>query len=127
MTQQTSVHGSRSQLAHDAWARLPHGGRDAMRLQVQCQRSHHVAAVYDTDAGLVYVAPIRAHSHGSRDRVDEPHGSHEIEQWFDIIVAKDDPMIDDTVPAWCDCGHRALSRAAMLGWIAADEHKVVVD
>ena len=127
MTQHASTHETRRQAARRAWAELPHGGREAIRLDVQCARSHHVAAVYDTPAGRVFAAPVRGHSHGSRDRVDEPHGSHEVETWFDLITADDDPLVDDTVPAWCDCGPRTLSRAAMLGWIAAGERKVVVD
>lgn len=127
MAQQDTTHATRRQRAHDAWAALPHGGHDAVRLRVQCGRSHHVATVYDTAAGRVFVAPIRAHSHGSRDRVDEPHGDHDIETWVDLLDADGDPLTDDTVPAWCDCGPRTLSRVAMLEWIAAGERRVVVD
>lgn len=127
MTQRASTHEFRRQAARSAWAELPHGGRDSIRLDVQCARSHHVAVVYDTSAGRVFVAPVRGHSHGSRDRVDEPHGSHAVETWVDMLEAADDPLIDDSVPAWCDCGPRTLSRAAMLEWIAAGEHRVVVD
>jgi hypothetical protein len=127
MTQRQSTTESRHQAAHDAWSALPHGGRDAIRLQVQCARSHHVATVYDTPLGWVVVAPVRAHSHGSRDRVDEPHGSHDIDTWIDLIAPVDDQFVDDAVPAWCDCGHRTLSRSAMLGWIGAGERKVVID
>lgn len=126
MKQQQSTHESRRQAARDAWAALPHGGRDAVRLQVQCARSHHVASVYDTAAGWVFTAPVRGRSHGSRDRIDEPHGSHEVATWIDLIAPMDDPHVDDSVPAWCDCGRRTLSRAEMLGWIAAGERKVVV-
>jgi hypothetical protein len=31
------------------------------------------------------------------------------------------------MPAWCDCGQRTLSRAEVLKWIAAGEHRVVID
>lgn len=127
MTQHASTHESRQQAARDAWAVLPHGGRDAIRLQVQCARSHHVATVYDTPAGWVFVAPVRGHAHGSRDRVDEPHGSHQVDTWIDLIAPTDDLVVDDSVPAWCDCGPRTLSRDAMLAWIAAGERRVVVD
>ena len=46
---------------------------------------------------------------------------------LDLLEAGGDPLTDDTVPAWCDCGPRTLSRVAMLEWIAAGEHRVVVD
>ena len=127
MTQQALTHGSRSARAHDAWASLPHGGRDSVLLHCTCSRSHHVATVYDTAAGRVYVAPVRARSHGSRDRVDEPHGDHDVQYWCDLMGKGDDPGIDDAMPAWCDCGPRTLSRAALLGWLAAGEHRVVID
>jgi hypothetical protein len=127
MTQYASTHESRQQAARSAWSELPHGGRQSVRLDVQCAHGHHVAAVYDTPAGWVFVAPVRGHSHGSRDRVDEPHGSHAVDTWIDLIAPVDDLQVDDSVPAWCDCGPRTLSRAAMLEWIAAGEHRVVVD
>jgi hypothetical protein len=113
----------RHQFAREAWQVLPHGGRDSARLHVQCGRSHHVAVVYDTDAGLVYSAPVRPHSHGQRDLPDTMHGTAEPEQWFDLLDVAD----DDELPAWCDCGHRSLSRATVLDWVAAGEHRVVID
>lgn len=127
MTQHASTHESRQQAARDSWAALPHGGRDSIRLQVQCARSHHVATVYDTPAGWVFVAPVRGHAHGSRDRVDEPHGGHQVDTWIDLIAPADGLVADDSVPAWCDCGPRTLSRSAMLAWIAAGERRAVVD
>ena len=127
MTEQAVAHGVRSQRAHDAWSRLPHGGHDSARLRVQCGRSHHVATVYATDIGLVYVAPVRARAHGSRDRIDEPHGTREPERWFDLLGAGDGLMVDDGLPAWCECGQRTLSRRALTDWLAEGEHRVVVD
>ena len=44
-----------------------------------------------------------------------------------LLDAGGDPLADDSVPAWCDCGRRTLSRSAMLEWIAAGERRVVVD
>ena len=125
MTRQAEL-DTRHQAAHDAWARLPHGGREAVRLRVTCGASHHVATVYRTDAGLVYSAPLRGHSHGDRDRVDQPHRAQEIDLWFDWLAPDDAGMVDDAVPAWCDCGHRMLSRAAMLEWMDRGERRVVV-
>ena len=57
------THEDRSKVAEAAWSTLSSGGHDNVRLSVQCARGHHVATVYATDAGLVYVAPVRAHSH----------------------------------------------------------------
>jgi hypothetical protein len=127
MTEQRATHQVRAQQAHDAWSALPHGGRDAVVLQVQCGRSHHIAAVYDTAAGPVYAAQVHPRSHGSRDRVDEPHGNREPERWFDLLASEDPTTVDDALPAWCDCGHRSLSRAAVLAWLAEGEHRVIVD
>jgi hypothetical protein len=42
----------RHERAQQAWSALPHGGRNQVRLQVQCSRAHHVAAIYQTSAGL---------------------------------------------------------------------------
>jgi len=115
----------RRSAAQAAWEALPHGGHDRVLLQVQCARSHHVAAVYDTAAGPVYAAPVRPRSHGSRDRVDELHHDQDISRWFDLVLIDD--REDDELPAWCDCGPRKLSRAAITGWLAAHESRVVVD
>jgi hypothetical protein len=122
--QEKTAHERRT-AAQAAWEALPHGGHDRVLVQVQCARSHHVAAVYDTDIGPVYVAPVRPRSHGSRDRVDELHNDQEVTHWFDLLVVDDTE--DDGLPAWCDCGPRTLSRAAIREWLAAHEARVVVD
>ena len=103
--------------AQAAWEELPHGGHDHVLLQVHCARSHHVAAIFDTPQGPVYAAHVRARSHGSRDRVDEPHGDQEISRWFDFLEVDD--AGEDELPAWCDCGHRSLSRAT---FVAVETH-----
>ncbi len=115
----------RRNAAESAWAALPHGGHDQVLLQVQCARSHHVAEVYDTAAGPVYAARVRSRSHGSRDRVDEPHGDGRVDRWFDLVTVND--VHDDDLPAWCDCGHRTLSRAALTEWLGAHETRVIID
>ncbi len=127
MIHPASSHAERAAVAQAAWLRLPHGGRDGVRLRVHCARSHHVAAVYETDAGLVYLAPVRPRSHGSGDLPDQPHGDQAPHHWLDLLDPAAQPTADDALPAWCDCGHRALSRSAVLGWLAAGEHRVVVD
>ena len=125
MTEQLHTHHDRSEVAEAAWVDLPHGGRDAVRLQVQCGAGHHIAAVYRTPAGLVYMATVRSRSHGDHDLPDEPHDQAP-HHWFDLLEVEH-PTVDDALPAWCDCGHRSLSRVAVLDWISTGEHRVVVD
>lgn len=94
---------------------------DRQVLSAQCARSHHVAYVYDTDAGLVYWAVTGPHAHGSRDFVDTTHhGAGRGKEYIDLLAAG--PMIDDEVPAWCDCGPHTLSRSQLAGVIAAEHH-----
>lgn len=120
-------HQGRSQAAQTAWSSLPHGGHDKVRLQVQCAHGHHIAAVYATALGPVFVATVHSHSHGSRDLPDVPHGSQQPNRWFDLLDDAGASMVGDELPAWCDCGHRTLSRSAVRQWLQAGEHRVVID
>jgi hypothetical protein len=126
MGKAVGLHDLRSQQVERVLDALPHGGRDAITLRVQCAKSHHVATVYDTDLGLIYAAPVRARSHGSFDLPDQPHSGHDPARWFDLLRVPP-PATDDALPAWCDCGHRTLSRSEVLAWVAAGEHRVIVD
>jgi hypothetical protein len=45
---------------------------------------------------------------------------------LDLLEAPRDAA-DDTLPAWCDCGHRTLSRADILTWVADRERRVIVE
>jgi hypothetical protein len=83
-----------------------------------------VAVVYDIADGLVYAAPVRPRSHGARDLPDERRGRQGAARWTDFVAV---PDVDDLLPAWCDCGHRTLSRAKILAWIRDGEHRVIVD
>ena len=121
---ETLSHVERSDSARAAWSALPHGGHGAVRLSVQCARGHHVAVVYDTSIGPVYAATVRPRSHGQMDLPDEPRGSAEPTRWFDILDIAEES--DDELPAWCDCGHRMLSRAALGEWLAAGEKRVLI-
>lgn len=125
MAKQAITSETRHRLAREARGALAHGGHDHIRLRVRCESSHHVATVYGTAEGPVVVTRLRAHSHGDRDRFDAPHGEREAEEWVDLLAAED-PGVDDAVPAWCDCGHRLLSRRAMLGWLSEGERLVIV-
>jgi hypothetical protein len=123
MTMTTSaVNGSHATRAREAWALLPHGGRDLVRMQVQCAHGHHLAKVYDTDAGLVVATTLRARSHGRRDRPDQPHTPAPMPEFFDLL----DEGTGD-IPAWCVCGHRTLARPELQTWLSAGDKRVIVD
>ncbi len=115
----------RELLAHTLWDALPHGGRDAVVMQVQCAEGHHVAKVFTTRAGDVIRTTVRPRSHGSRDLPDRPHSPHGVHHHLDMLAVDD--VQDDEIPAWCDCGPRSLSRSAVLDWRAAGDTRVVVD
>lgn len=124
MATQSTGHEERESLAMQAISRLPGGGRDAVALQVQCARSHHLAKVFDTDAGFAYQSTVHGHAHGRRDRLDDAHGVAVVRHWSDLL---DSDPADDALPAWCECGHRMLSRAAVRRWMDDGEKRVVVD
>jgi hypothetical protein len=42
---------------------------EAAVLHVNCAHSHHLATVFDTVQGAVYLATVHGRSHGRRDRV----------------------------------------------------------
>jgi hypothetical protein len=110
----------RRQIAHAALEELGCRRSDRLRLEVQCAKSHRVAAVYDTSAGLVYAAVTGPHARGSRDFVRPGHhGGGRGREYTDLL--HDDGVVDDTMPAWCGCGPRTLSRAE-LG-TAITEHR----
>lgn len=121
--------GSRGKLAEGAWQALPHGGSSRATLRIDCSASHHVATVYDTEIGLVYRSQIRRHAHGDRDLPDTPHRDQEPKAWFDLLDLdeSDFEQASDPLPAWCECGPRMLSRTAVLDWVAAHEHRVILD
>lgn len=99
--------------ARAAIAALPSRLTHHRVLNVQCRRGHHVAAVYETAAGLVYLADTGPHGHGSKDYVDAAHGDATRGDEFTDLLAPG-PMVADEVPAWCDCGHWTLSRSDLL-------------
>jgi hypothetical protein len=86
-------------------------------LSVQCPHSHHVGAVYETAAGLVYRSMTGPHAHGRMDRPDVAHhGSHHGVEYVELL---DDPQADEALPGWCDCGPWQLSRADILADVRA--------
>lgn len=85
---------------------------DRLVLNVQCSRSHHLAAVFETADGLVYEALEGPHAHGSLDYVDTAHhGGSRGSRFIDLLAG--DPYSDDGLPAWCDCGPYTLSRSML--------------
>ncbi|MEZ5186221.1 MAG: hypothetical protein R2720_10785 [Candidatus Nanopelagicales bacterium] len=114
---------TRRQRAAEALAALGMHRSDHQRLSVQCARSHHLAGVYETDAGLVYAAIEGPHAHGSRDRVDTAHhGGPRGTEYADMLAG--DAMSDDGLPAWCDCGSHTLSRAGLLSEVESGSRTV---
>ena len=93
------------------------------RLSVQCRHGHHVAAVYDTSAGLVFRALTGPHAHGSKDFVDTAHhGADRGTAYVDLLAPG--PMAEDGLPAWCDCGSWTLSRRELIGQVRAGDRTV---
>jgi hypothetical protein len=102
----------RQRAAAEALGELGSSLREHELLSIQCGHGHHLGAVYETAAGLVVRTLTGPHAHGSKDRLDAPHhaASHGA-VLADLLVTP--TGADDEVPAWCDCGPRLLSRAAL--------------
>lgn len=126
MTRSTSTSAQRRELAAKALAGLGSHRSDSQQLSVQCRHAHHLAAVYSTSDGPVYVSRTGPHSHGQRDFIDTGrHGSRGGGEFVDLLVAT--PLEDDELPAWCDCGDRTLSRRELLGLLETGQRTVHID
>lgn len=103
----------RRRVAQQAMTDIAQERSEHLVLNVQCSHSHHLAAVYQTPAGLVYTALQGPHAHGSLDYVDTAHhGGRRGRPFVDLLAG--DAMSDDGLPAWCDCGSYTLSRSQLL-------------
>lgn len=110
----------RRRAASAALAALTSRRSDHQLLGVRCARSHHVAWLFDTEAGIVYATVTGPHAHGSRDRVDTAHhGGRRGTEYADLLDAG--PHADDELPAWCECGPRTISRTALVHALDADQ------
>ncbi len=118
--------GDREKVAREALAALGVSRSEAVTLHVNCSRSHHLALVVETAEGPVYRSTVHGRSHGHADRVDTPHEPHEEREYIDLLLPAGG-LADDALPAWCSCGQRSLSRAALASWRSAGERRVVVD
>lgn len=116
----------REKAARGALKSLGAARGEAVVLHVNCPQSHHLAVVVDTPEGLVYRSTVHGRSHGHADRVDTPHAPHAEREYIDLLLPAGG-QADDALPAWCDCGQRLLSRAAVASWISAGERRVVID
>ena len=128
MTRTPTVHALRQQSATEAYRALGSSPSEKVLLAVHCADAHHVAAVYDTPAGAIYVSVPWAHGHGSRDRHDAAHhGGHRDEPWIDWLRLADGVGPDDPLPAGCECGKRILSRRLLQQAIDAGDRRIVID
>lgn len=126
MTGPKTMSEERRELAAHALAGLGSHRSEHLQLGVQCRHAHHLAAVYLTDAGLVYQARSGPHSHGSKDFIDTgQHGSRGGKEYVDLLEAG--PEADDGLPAWCGCGPRTLSRSELRGHINGGRRTVLLD
>jgi hypothetical protein len=98
---------------------------DHQILGIQCSRGHHVATVYETPDGPVYLSITGSHSHGSKDFIDTgKHGLSRGAEHVDLLAAE--AGTDDDLAAWCDCGPRNLSRTELLRLVRSGERLVRV-
>lgn len=113
----TQMSDARHDRAARGLAEVAGGLADHEVLSVQCTHSHHVAAVYDTPAGLVFRSTTGPHAHGRMDRADVAHHGHEHGELFLEILDSD--QAEAMLPASCDCGAWSLSRADLLADVRA--------
>ena len=92
---------------------------DHQVLSVQCPRSHHVAAVFETSTGLVYRSITGPHAHGRQDRQDVAH--HGSTHGLEYVEMLDSDQADEALPGSCDCGPWSLSRTDLLAAVRAGE------
>lgn len=110
--------------AEEALAQLGAERRKHVVLRVRCGRSHHVASVYDTDAGRVVATQVGMRAHGSRDFVDQAHHGTRPPGFIDLLEA--DTFTEDLLPAGCECGARSLSRTELRHSIESEQRVLQV-
>jgi hypothetical protein len=124
MSTRPTVTGTRQRQAQQALDDLGPARAGSERMSVQCPRSHHVAAVYDTRIGPVILTHPGSHAHGRSDFIDTAHHAGRPADRPDLLEAGDG--VDDDIPAWCDCGPVELSRTHLLSRLRAGDRKVIV-
>lgn len=120
-------HEVREGVARRAFESLGGSPSEKAVLQISCDRSHHLAAIYDTEAGRVFHSVLHSTAHGRRDRYDGAHHGHTHGvPWFDLLDAGGDPAVGDELPAGCECGPYTLSRALLLQHLVDGETHLVI-
>lgn len=120
-------HQVREKIARRAFEALGPSPSQHMVLMVQCPHSHHLAAVYDTQAGRVFHSILHAGSHGRKDYEDLGHHASQLgRDWFDLLDAEPDASVPDELEAGCECGPYTLSRSQLIQQIADGETRVIV-
>lgn len=123
----STTHETREHRARQAFEALGPSPSETTALQVQCDRSHHLAAVHPTEAGLVFHSVLHSKAHGRRDYFDVGHHASQLGlDWFDLLDPGNDPAIGDELVAGCECGPHTLSRALLLQYIAEGRTHLVV-
>ena len=125
MTTRISAPRVRHESAERALAQLGSHRSDHQVLSLQCRNAHHLAAVYRTKVGLVFVSRTGSHSHGSRDFVDTGHHGHRAGREYVEFLDGADPAYE-MLPGWCDCGPRSVSRDSIRDWMAEGRRTVRV-
>jgi len=113
---------ARHDRATQALSELGGSRADHEVLSVQCAHSHHVAAVYETPAGLVFRSITGPHARGRMDRPDVAHHGHE--HGVEYVELLDSSLADDLLPAWCACGDWFVSRADLVTDVRAGNRTV---
>jgi len=121
-------HEERAAIARKAYEALGPSPSQSMVLQVQCNSAHHVAAVYNTDAGLAFHSVLHSKAHGRRDYEDVGHHASRLGlDWFDLLLPGADPAVSDDLPAGCECGPYTLLRAQLIEQVGQGLTRVTIE
>ncbi|WP_249044690.1 hypothetical protein [Crossiella equi] len=81
--------------------------------------------MYTTPAGPVYVSVTGPHAHGARDFVDTAH--HAASAGRELVdLLEREALVDDALPASCECGPHVLSRKVLLQALAEGSRRILV-
>ena len=124
----STSHEAREKVARRAYEALGPSPSQSAVLQVSCDRSHHLAAVYQTEVGPVFHSVLHSKAHGRRDYFDAGHHASRLGvDWFDLLDPENDPGIGDELAAGCECGPYTLSRALLIRHIAEGQTRIVIE
>lgn len=124
----STSHEAREKKARRAYEALGPSPSQSAVLQVSCDRSHHLAAIFQTEAGLVFHSVLHSKAHGRRDYFDSGHHASQLGvDWFDLLDPGKDPAIADELAAGCECGPYTLSRALLIQHIADGQTRIVIE